>query len=78
MKLKGNVVLVTGGASGLGGSVVERLASEGAELVVLDLNEELGEKLAKQVNGIFVKADVTDELQINQAFDQAEEFYKKK
>lgn len=78
MKLKGNVVLVTGGASGLGGSVVERLASQGAELVVLDLNEELGNKLAKQVNGIFVKADVTDELQINQAFDQAEEFYKKK
>lgn len=78
MRLKGNVVLVTGGASGLGGAVVQRLAEQGARLVIIDLNQSLGEQLARQVIGLFVQADVTNEEQIDQAFQQAEEFYKKK
>ena len=78
MQLKGNVVLVTGGASGLGEAVVQRLAKQGAQLVIVDLNQSLGEQLALQVSGLFVQADVTNEEQINQAFQQAEEFYKKK
>ncbi len=75
MDIKGLVVLVTGGASGLGGAVVKRLAASGAKIVLFDLNETLGTELAKAVNGLFVKADVTNEDQIHQAFDQAEEFY---
>lgn len=78
MDIKGLVVLVTGGASGLGGAVVKRLATSGAKIVLLDLNETLGTALAKEVDGLFVKADVTNEDQINQAFDQAEEFYRQK
>lgn len=61
MQLKGNVVLVTGGASGLGGAVVQRLAAQGAQLVIVDLNQSLGEQLADQVKGLFVHADVTNE-----------------
>ncbi|MBO3671732.1 SDR family NAD(P)-dependent oxidoreductase [Acinetobacter soli] len=78
MQLKGNVVLVAGGASGLGEAVVQRLAKQGAQLVIVDLNQSLGEQLALQVSGLFVQADVTNEEQINQAFQQAEEFYKEK
>src|SRR5688500_12211184 len=61
--LSGKVALVTGGASGIGKAVVERLAAEGAELLVADLNEADGEKVAADVGGRFVRLDVssTDE-----------------
>lgn len=77
MELQGKVALVTGGASGLGGAVVERLANKGAQVVIIDLNQQLGEELAQQVNGLFIRADVTNEEQIEQALTQAEQFYQK-
>jgi NAD(P)-dependent dehydrogenase (short-subunit alcohol dehydrogenase family) len=56
--LAGKVAVVTGGASGIGKAVVERLASEGATLVVADLNEGDGPKVAADAGGRFVKLDV--------------------
>lgn len=57
--LTGKVALVTGGASGIGKAVVERLATEGAELIVADLNEADGEKVAADAGGRFVRLDVS-------------------
>jgi NAD(P)-dependent dehydrogenase (short-subunit alcohol dehydrogenase family) len=57
--LTGKVALVTGGASGIGKAVVERLAAEGAELIVADLNEADGEKVAADAGGRFVRLDVS-------------------
>jgi NAD(P)-dependent dehydrogenase (short-subunit alcohol dehydrogenase family) len=57
--LSGKVALVTGGASGIGKAVVERLAAEGAELIVADLNEADGEKVAADAGGRFVRLDVS-------------------
>jgi NAD(P)-dependent dehydrogenase (short-subunit alcohol dehydrogenase family) len=75
MDIKGVVVLVTGGASGLGAAVVNRLAQAGAKLVIVDLNLALGQSLASRLNALFIQADVTSETQIEQAFAEAEVFY---
>jgi NAD(P)-dependent dehydrogenase (short-subunit alcohol dehydrogenase family) len=56
----GRTAVVTGGASGIGKAVVERLAAEGASVVVADLNEVDGEKVAADVGGRFVRLDVAD------------------
>lgn len=60
MEIKGQIAIVTGGASGLGADTVRLLASKGAKVAVLDLNEELAQSVAAEVGGIAVKADVAD------------------
>jgi NAD(P)-dependent dehydrogenase (short-subunit alcohol dehydrogenase family) len=73
MDITGASALVTGGASGIGGAVVRRLAAAGAKVVVADLKEEAGQALADEVGGTFVKVDVTDTAQIQAAVEQAAE-----
>lgn len=71
MQIQGLTVLVTGGASGLGGATASRLAQHGANVVIVDLNEEVGTALATQINAQFVKADVANEEQVQSAIDLA-------
>jgi NAD(P)-dependent dehydrogenase (short-subunit alcohol dehydrogenase family) len=61
--LKGRTILVTGGASGLGGAAVDMIAAQGGHAVILDLKSDEGRAKAAQhgSNGRFVKANVTDE-----------------
>src|SRR5262249_45109671 len=47
--------VVTGGASGLGAATARALAAKGAKVALLDLNAALGEPLAKELGGVFVK-----------------------
>jgi NAD(P)-dependent dehydrogenase (short-subunit alcohol dehydrogenase family) len=62
MDLNNKVVVVTGGASGLGLVTCQELAKQGAKIVAFDLNEEAGQALESSLegNGLFVKVDVTD------------------
>ena len=60
MNVKGQAAIVTGGASGLGGATASALAAAGAKVAIFDLQEELGEKKAKEIGGIFVKTNVAD------------------
>jgi NAD(P)-dependent dehydrogenase (short-subunit alcohol dehydrogenase family) len=69
--INGASAIVTGGASGLGEATGRRLAERGARVVVLDLQEEPGQKLAAEIGGQFVKADVADEVQVQAAVDAA-------
>jgi NAD(P)-dependent dehydrogenase (short-subunit alcohol dehydrogenase family) len=69
MEIAGTAALVTGGASGLGAATARRLAAAGVKVVVVDLQDDLGEAIAAQVGGIYVGADVTDEAQIQAAVD---------
>ncbi|WP_417519278.1 3-hydroxyacyl-CoA dehydrogenase [Minwuia sp.] len=73
MKLNGAAAVVTGGASGLGGATARELASAGAKVAVFDLNEDLGNKMAEEIGGIFVKCNVADEDSAVAAFESAKE-----
>ena len=71
MKLKGKVALVTGAAQGIGEGIARRYASEGANVVIADLNldeaKQTAERLSAQGPGraIAVAMNVTDEAQVN-------------
>jgi NAD(P)-dependent dehydrogenase (short-subunit alcohol dehydrogenase family) len=71
--LEGRTLLVTGGASGLGGAVVDMVVGAGGRAVVLDLNEEKGRAQATQQSGAvrFVKGDVTQEADVQNAVHTA-------
>lgn len=73
MEVKGITAIVTGGASGLGGATVQRLAARGANVVIVDRNAETGAALAQQIGASarFVQADVTSESDIQGAIDLA-------
>ncbi len=73
MKIEGKTALVSGGASGLGEAAVRRLADHGARVVIMDLNEEAGQSIAKQIgeNAAFCKVDITDPDQVQAAMDFA-------
>ncbi len=74
-RLKGKVAVITGGASGIGFATARRFAAEGAIVVIGDLTPELGEAAAAEVGGLFVKADVTNEAEVNNLFDTAQATY---
>jgi len=61
LNLTGRRALVTGGAQGLGEGMARALAAAGATVIVADLNDDLGSKVAEAVGGHFVHLDVTDD-----------------
>ena len=72
MDLNGIGALVAGGASGLGEATARELAVRGARVTVADLNEEAGQALATELDGGFVRADVTDETELQAAVEAVE------
>jgi NAD(P)-dependent dehydrogenase (short-subunit alcohol dehydrogenase family) len=71
MDINGASAIVTGGASGIGEATARRLAEAGARVLILDLNEERGEKVASEIGGGFVTADVTDEEHVRAGTEAA-------
>ncbi len=66
-RVSGKTVIITGGAQGFGGGLVEHIFNDGGNVVIADLNEELGQKYATELNkqaknnkAYFVKADVSN------------------
>jgi NAD(P)-dependent dehydrogenase (short-subunit alcohol dehydrogenase family) len=59
MRFQDKVVVVTGAAQGIGEAYARALATEGASVVVADLNVESGEKVAADIGGLFVRTDVS-------------------
>jgi NAD(P)-dependent dehydrogenase (short-subunit alcohol dehydrogenase family) len=74
-RLQDRVVVVTGGGSGIGLASARRLASEGARVVVGDLDVAVGEAAAAEVGGLFVAVDVSDEPQVEALFQAAADAY---
>ncbi len=68
--LEDKIAIVTGGAQGLGAAICQRLAREGAHIVVADLNQRGAQETAAEIveqtgrQAIAVKVDVTDEAQV--------------
>jgi NAD(P)-dependent dehydrogenase (short-subunit alcohol dehydrogenase family) len=71
MELNATSSIITGGASGIGLATAKRVAALGGRVVIVDMNEEKGEAVAKDLGGKFVKADVSDEAQVQKAIDAA-------
>src|SRR5258708_14597848 len=63
-RIADRVAIVTGGASGIGKATVELFAKEGAKVIIGDLAESEGEKIAKEIGGTFVATDVGDPKQV--------------
>ena len=62
MRLEDKVCLITGGAAGIGKATAYKFASEGAKVILCDVDEDAGQALAKELgNGVlFYKVDVTN------------------
>lgn len=61
MQIQNNVFIITGGASGLGEATARMIKANGGQVVIADVQVEAGQKLAAELNAIFVKCDVTSE-----------------
>ena len=67
------VVLVTGGGSGIGAATAGAFAAEGATVVVLDKDGDAAAQVARPLGGLGLECDVTDAAAVARAFDQAVE-----
>lgn len=82
IRFEGQIAIITGGAEGIGKGIAERIASEGAVVVLLDINEVLLQKaetefmeMGHEVLGI--KTDISSESSVKEAFEKVEEKYGK-
>jgi meso-butanediol dehydrogenase/(S,S)-butanediol dehydrogenase/diacetyl reductase len=59
-KLQDKITIVTGAASGIGQACAELFAEEGAKVVVADIQDEPGQKIADALGGMYLHVDVSD------------------
>jgi 3-oxoacyl-[acyl-carrier protein] reductase len=69
--LPGDSALVTGAASGIGRGIAKALAAEGARLALSDIAAEPGAALARELNAVFIAADLADPSAARKLFDAA-------
>lgn len=74
-RLEGKSAVITGGASGIGLATARRLAAEGARVVIADVSEEQGTAAAQEVDGLFVRTDVTDAKSVEELFQRTHDEY---
>src|ERR687884_238662 len=77
MRLEDGVFLISGGASGLGAACAREFAAAGAAVVIADLNQEAGERVAAEcgTRARFVSTDVTDEESVRRSVQAAQEAF---
>lgn len=75
-RFEGKVAYITGGASGLGAAAAQRLASEGAKIVVADVNEEGAKALAASLpDALGLRVDTSDPASVDASIAAAVERY---
>lgn len=75
MKLQDKVAIITGGAGGIGGGMAKAMVKEGAIVVIVDVNEQLGKKMEKQLQefspkSMFIQADLTDHANLKNIVEE--------
>jgi NAD(P)-dependent dehydrogenase (short-subunit alcohol dehydrogenase family) len=76
MQLKDKVVVITGGANGIGAELARRFKTEGARAVVVsDIDGAGAERVAKEVDGWGLRTDVAVESEIQHLVDETEKRY---
>lgn len=75
--MKNKVAIVTGGAAGIGKAIVERMSKDGYTVVIVDVDQEKGQKLAGTLNeqGLFVKCDISNSSEVENLFKTVIEKY---
>src|ERR1044072_5306700 len=74
MSANGHAVIV-GGAGGIGSAIARRMASEGYQIILADLNLDLSKSLLPSLEGSghdAVQVDVTNDASVDAAFDEIE------
>jgi NAD(P)-dependent dehydrogenase (short-subunit alcohol dehydrogenase family) len=71
MNFSKTLAVITGGASGLGKAVAERVIAAGGKAALLDLQEAAGQATAKELGASFFKCDVSEEAQVVSAIESA-------
>ncbi|MGA1317081.1 MAG: SDR family NAD(P)-dependent oxidoreductase, partial [Rubrivivax sp.] len=72
MKIEGQAALVTGGGSGLGEAVARELARAGAKVAVIDVNLAGAQRVAGEIGGLALAADIADGASLGAALDAAQ------
>ena len=77
MKIEGTTFFITGGGSGLGAACGRLFASQGGNILIADVQEEVSQKLAGELGkrAKFVRTDVTDEAGVQKALDAAKQSF---
>ncbi len=81
-KLEGKVAIITGGAGGIGKGMANAFVKEGAKVVIIDMNPELGEQTVKELQAIepdsmFIEANLAEHDRIPTIIEQVIEKYGK-
>ncbi|QIO05845.1 2-hydroxycyclohexanecarboxyl-CoA dehydrogenase [Acinetobacter shaoyimingii] len=76
--LKDKVIIVTGGAGGIGSATCKRLAAEGAKVAVFDMNLNVAQNLVDQITAtggqaIAIQCDITDKTIVDQSVAKTEQ-----
>jgi NAD(P)-dependent dehydrogenase (short-subunit alcohol dehydrogenase family) len=74
-RLAGKVAVITGAGGGIGLATARRFTAEGAKVVCADVDAEAGDKAAAEVDGVFVRTDVTSEAEVQALFQYAVDTY---
>lgn len=75
--MEGKVAIVTGGASGIGKAICEKLNWEDAEVVIADVDEEKGLQLADEIGAEFKYCDVSDKENVEKVVEETVEQFGK-
>ncbi len=74
-KLEGKIAVITGGCSGIGLAAAKKFTAEGATVVIGDLDEAAGPRIARELGGSFLRTNVADEADVEALFAHAKAVY---